>query len=299
MRQERDWNKVIRSQEDDLFRFNLAATEDVLPTPSVLKCWKQLSNPKCSLCHEKNASLRHILCGCQVALAQGRQTWRHDSVLLAIYQTIREMRNRGKARFLVGKTEPQKLTKFVSASVKGHGSASEGSKFTTEFKETPKALFETSDDWELQFDVCVAADGQTKNSPFPPHITASKCRPDGVMWSNKLKTVTWIELTSPWEENMSEWHMKKHDKYNKLAIAIRDKDWTAIPLCVEVGARGYINHKWGRMCKVLGMRVRENKALRARVTEVSQRCSYYIYLSRKNKEWVVRPLLKAYSMTTQ
>ena len=107
------------------------------------------------------------------------------------------MRNRGKARFLVGKTEPQKLTKFVSASVKGHGSASEGSKFTTEFKETPKALFETSDDWELQFDVCVAADGQTKNSPFPPHIVASKYRLDGVLWSNKLKTVVWIELTSP------------------------------------------------------------------------------------------------------
>ena len=299
MRQERDWNKVIRSQEDDLFRFNLAATEDVLPTPSVLKCWKQLSNPKCSLCHEKNASLRHILCGCQVALAQGRQTWRHDSVLLAIYQTIREMRNRGKARFLVGKTEPQKLTKFVSASVKGHGSASEGSKFTTEFKEAPNALFETSDDWELQFDVCVAADGQTKNSPFPPHIIASKYRPDGVMWSNKLKTVVWIELTSPWEENMTNWHMRKHDKYNKLAIAIRAKGWTAIPLCVEVGARGYINHKWGAMRKVLGMRDWENKALRAHVTEVSQRCSYFIYLSKKNKEWVVRPLLNARSMATQ
>ena len=55
MRQDRNWD-WIRSQEDDLFRFNLAATEDVLPTPSVLKCWKQLSNPKCSLCHEKNAS---------------------------------------------------------------------------------------------------------------------------------------------------------------------------------------------------------------------------------------------------
>ena len=118
------------------------------------------------------------------------------------------------------------------------------------------------------------------------------------MWSNKLKPVAWIELTSPWEENMSKWHMKKHDKYNKLAIAIRAKGWTAIPLCIEVGARGYINHKWGRMRKVLGMRDWENKALRARVTQVSQRCSYYIYLSRKNKEWVVR-LLKAYSMATQ
>ena len=47
------------------------------------------------------------------------------------------------------------------------------------------------------------------------------------------------------------------------------------------------------------MRDWENKALRAHVTEVSQRCSYYIYLSKKNKDWVVRPLLKAYSMATQ
>ena len=109
----------------------------------------------------------------------------------------------------------------------------------------------------------------------------------------------WIELTSPWEENMTNWHMRKHDKYNKLAIAIRAKGWTAIPLCVEVGARGYINHKWGAMRKVLGMRDWENKALRAHVTEVSQRCSYFIYLSKKNKEWVVRPLLNAHSRATQ
>ena len=39
MQQDRDWNKVIKSQEDDLFRFNLAATEDVLPTP---KCAQML-----------------------------------------------------------------------------------------------------------------------------------------------------------------------------------------------------------------------------------------------------------------
>ena len=116
------------------------------------------------------------------------------------------------------------------------------------------------------------------------------------MWSNKLKTVVWIELTSPWEENMSSWHMKKHYKYNKLAIAIKAKGWTAIPLCVEVGARGYINSTpWEHMRKELGMRNRESKSLNARVAKVAQRCSKYIYQSRKNKEWVVRPLLNAYS----
>ena len=50
------------------------------------------------------------------------------------------------------------------------------------------------------------------------------------------------------------------------------------------------------MRKVLGMRNQENKSLQAHVTQVAQRCSYYIYLSRKNKEWVVRPLLNAYSV---
>ena len=103
---------------------------------------------------------------------------------------------------MVGKTEPQRQSKFVSASVKGHESAGERSKFSTELKEAPKALFETSDDWEPQFNVCVSAGGQTKNSPFPPHIAASRYRPDGVIWSNKLKTVVWIELISLGREHV-------------------------------------------------------------------------------------------------
>ena len=127
---------------------------------------------------------------------------------------------------------------------------------------------------------------------FPPHIVACKYRPDGVIWSDKLKTVIWIELTSPWEENMSSWHMKKHDKYNSLAMQARSNGWTSAPLCVEVGARGYITHKWGVMRTTLGMRKDESKALRNRVARVAQRCSYYIYLSRKNKDWVVGPLLE-------
>ena len=88
-------------------------------------------------------------------------------------------------------------------------------------------LFEASDDWKLQFEVFVKKDEQTKNSPFPPHIAASKCRPDGVIWSDKLKKVLWIELTSPWEESMDLWDF-----------------------------------------------------------------SFYIYPSRANKKWVVRPLLQ-------
>ena len=86
--------------------------------------------------------------------------------------------------------------------------------------------------------------------------------------------------------------MKKHDKYNSLAMLIRSNGWTAVPLCVEVGARGYINHKWGALRTTLGMSKARNKALRSKVSKIAQRCSYYLYLSRKNKEWVLRPLLQ-------
>ena len=110
--------------------------------------------------------------------------------------------------------------------------------------EKKKPLFETSEIWKLQLDVCVEKYGQVKNSPFPPHIAASKYRPDGVIWSDKLKKVLWIELTSAWEENLNEWHFKKHRKYEKLERAVLQNGWEAIPLCVEVGARGYIINKW-------------------------------------------------------
>ena len=32
----------------------------------------------------------------------------------------------------------------------------------------------------------------------------------------------WIELTSPWEENLTKKHFEKMDKYNKLAIDLRE-----------------------------------------------------------------------------
>ena len=42
-----------------------------------------------------------------------------------------------------------------------------------------------------------------------------------------------MELTSPWEENMSKWHYNKHEKYGKLTHKLREKGWKAIPMCVR------------------------------------------------------------------
>ena len=297
---------MIFDDDEDLFNWNLAATADVLPTNSVLHCWKEISKAQsfCKLCNTKKGSLRHTLCGCQVALRQGRQTWRHDSVLLCIYQAIRQLRNRGLAsqtrkRKANSKSEPTnpRQTKFISHGyLDDSGPSSPTPKSDPVLSSAPHAkktpLFESSDDWKLQFDVCVKKDGQVKNSPFPPHIAASKCRPDGVIWSDKLKKVLWIELTSPWEENMNDWHFKKLRKYQKLERTAKRNGWNVTLLYIEVGARGYINNKWCSMSKTLGITNKESKALRHQSSTIAQKCSFYIYLSRANKEWGVRPLLQ-------
>ena len=65
-------------------------------------------------------------------------------------------------------------------------------------------LFESADDWRVQFD---ANDKgvSVKERPFPSEIAVVSgpgSHPDGVIWSMQTKTVIWIELTSPWEENL-------------------------------------------------------------------------------------------------
>ena len=57
-----DWSRSILGYEEDPFQFNVAATEDVLPTPSVLKCWGKITNARCHVCLQKSSSLKHILC---------------------------------------------------------------------------------------------------------------------------------------------------------------------------------------------------------------------------------------------
>ena len=65
-------------------------------------------------------------------------------------------------------------------------------------------LLEGADDWRVQFHV--NDEGvPVKERPFPSEIA-------GVIWSMQTKTVIWIELTSPWEENLTKKHFEKMDK---------------------------------------------------------------------------------------
>ena len=66
-------------------------------------------------------------------------------------------------------------------------------------------------------------------------------RPDGVIWSKSTKTVVWIELTSPWEDNMTLRHSEKHTCYTQLKIDCEANGWKLHALCVEVGCRAHVS----------------------------------------------------------
>ena len=89
------------------------------------------------------------------------------------------------------------------------------------------------------------------------------------MFSDKLKAVMWLELTSQWEENLTESYIRKHNSYNKLESECKSEGWSVIPLCVEAGALGHINTTWGMMSKALGMTNNESKRMRLKCTKIN------------------------------
>lgn len=237
---------------------------------------------------DKAGSLSHILSRCQSSLDQGRYTWRHDSVLLSIYESVREVVNRAVARMKKGISRPKTHVSFTNAS---------GAKWKTKpMLSSLTSTLEQTDDWVLQVDLSLPKDGQRAKEPFPAHIGkgefATATRPDILIYSDKIQTLIYIELTSPWEANMSQAHRGKMKKYADEGLhAI--PGWTTIPLCVEVGARGTTSNTFHHMCKTLGMQKRESIRLRKKVQTIAERCSYFLFLSRKVRGWDPgRPLVR-------
>jgi len=312
------WKRLLYHQSDSYLHFALNSIEDTCPTPSVLKCWQQKSagDGKCPLGCGYAGTLKHILCGCKVAIdetPQSRITWRHDSILLAIHNGIQELVKSVNAKSppAVGDngvqtfSNPLVVTSFKSTS---------GNAFNVPHSATKQDVLARASDWKVQFDLDMSegmskqregvhSDGYRISLPFPPEIavvSGTGSRPDGVIWSVSSKTVIWIELTSPWEENMSKRHFEKKNKYNQLAIDLRNPRrvggaWTVYPFEVEVGARGAIYEQpWLYMCSKLGFTSAARQRLEWAVQDAALNCSHLIFLRRFHKKWEPQPLLNTY-----
>ena len=58
---------------------------------------------------------------------------------------------------------------------------------------------------------------------------------DGTIWTMSNKTVVWIELTTPWEDNMTLQHSEKYVRYTRLKVDCEANGLMVYLLCVKVG----------------------------------------------------------------
>ena len=245
--------------------FILRSAYDLLPSNANLVKWKKADDPACPLCHKKQ-TVEHVLSSCQVALTQGRYTWRHNEVLKEIAQTV-ETRTMTKKRSVRTPRAPQV---FFSA----------GGKTSWPMTSKPlgtckQSLLDGADDWECTADL----KGWNRH---PEIISKSGMRPDIVIHSQSTKQVIMIELTVPYESRMEEAQMYKTEKYADLASSLKSEGYQAKVLATEIGARGFIGGSAYNLMKQLSVEGREKtRALRA-MAEAAERCSSWIW-SRRNK----------------
>ena len=304
MQLDRRWHSLLAYQTDSQLTFRLLATEDQFPTPSRLCMWG-VGDGMCPLCLQidvkKKASLSHILCGCVFAHGEdkkarqsgqtghiGRITWRHDSVLFAIFRGVLRTVNRFKKVLQEGKLDVSKQVDSTCIQFKSEANV----KYPTVQVPIVEHVLAKAADWKLMFDMNVPEYEQSKERPFPPEILGfSGGRPDGVIWSCSTRTVIWIELTSPWEDNMKLRHSEKHTRYNQLKIDCEQNGWRVHPLCIEVGCRGHVSQSYEWMCKVLGFTKGEARDLKFELEKTALHCSHAIVAARYISDWPPRPLL--------
>ena len=264
------WKALIYTLPQELLKFLVNSTHNVLPTPDNLSRWgKTMVDIKCNLCGYSTPTLKHVLNGCPMALNQGRYTWRHDNILQCIVKEIQIFLNKVNSETPQNPDIKRTFVEFVKEGGKPK-------KSKTSFR---TGLLFTANDWVLACD--------TVHCPlmFPPHITQTSLRPDLVIYSNSTKQVVLLELTVPTEDNIVQWHIKKEDKYEKLIDDISMNQWSGQVFGIEIGSRGYVAKSLGFALGKLGLTQSSIRSMRKKISLICLRSSYLIYLSRKNTVW--------------
>ena len=260
---ELSWKHLLNTSSR-LTSFVLGSTFDTLPSPTNLKRWHITTELDCSLCFVKVCTTAHVLSGCKVALSQGRYTFRHDSILRVMHNSL--------AKFLSSITPVKVVPSLSSCFVK------QGKRISNTKKRPHVGVLHESSDWKILVDL-------DSGLVFPSFIAITSSRPDVVIYSVLKKTVILIELTSPCEENFEDRHFEKVSRYDALCVNIRENGWRHYLFAIEVGARGYCAQNVRSCFRRLGYNTKETKAVLSELSSVAVQCSFVVWLNRDCKVW--------------
>ena len=275
------WRNLIwGSLSTHVLKFVLNATVNWVRTPALLHLWGYKQDCCCCLCGANKCTLHHILSNCNFSLNSGRYTWRHNSVLALISQSIQDylcyINNQQQS-------ESVNVIQFVKAGASQHTLKSKRKQ-----RHSNGNMLSNASDWKMLVDL------PGVNFVFPPEIFNTNERPDIVIWSAKLKKVLLIELTCPAEEGFTAAQIRKQSRYSPLQNEIcRQTNWKTTVLTMEVGVRGFVSLTCQQVLRKLGMPHKSISRLCKHMSEISARCSYTIYLAANSQVWDAnRPLLE-------
>ena len=256
--------KTLLAMPSSLISLCLGATFDTLSSPSNLKRWRLITESSCFLCRKSICTSAHILGACKIALHQGRFRFRHDKDLCELVVILKNFLSSYKPI----KSSVINLINFVR----------EGKKPKTAPRKGFLGVLDSASDWNLEFDL----DGMLV---VPVFLAVSTLRLDILLFSRSTKKVIIIELTCPCEQDMSQWHEEKSQKYYPLCCSIRPNGWSVYFYATEVGALDFCAESVRSCLRSLGFNNRLCGKTLQTLSSVSLRCSFEIWLCRNSKSW--------------
>ena len=97
------------------------------------------------------------------------------------------------------------------------------------------------------------------------------------------KKVIIIELTCPCEENMSQWHEERSQKYYPPCCSIRSNGWSVYFNAIEVGAWGFCAESVRSCLRSLSFSNKLCRKTLKTLSFVSLKCAFEIWLCQNSE----------------
>ena len=127
----------------------------------------------------------------------------------------------------------------------------------------------------------------TTGGTLPVNIIVSKLRPDIVLVNSKKKSVHLVELTVPFEHNISKAHERKTHKYADLVLDISQNGYNCSLTCIEIGSRSLVTPETNKRISEIfsSIKAKPPKSLKKDLSKIAILSSYTIWNARHEPSW--------------
>ncbi|XP_072021768.1 uncharacterized protein [Amphiura filiformis] len=127
----------------------------------------------------------------------------------------------------------------------------------------------------------------TTGGTLPVNVIVSKLRPDIVIINTEKKYAHLVELTVPFEQNISKAHERKTQKYTDLISDISGNGFTCNLTCIEIGSRGLVTpDTTKRISNIFSfVKAKPPRSIKKDLSKLAILSSYTIWNARHEPTW--------------